>query len=163
MDFCTRIQQHAIAHDCTILNTGILQNDTPIAKFGVGADVGTGCNDIRGSIAHCRSFLMYLHPKVVITNTNHEQTITLAQLRQTSNPTNNRNAANLSSNKLSIIYKGTVIQEHCLFSHHASKTTRTDNQQLLFHYVILFLSSFLSAYVVHQYNPTAPYFRLMPF
>ena len=154
MDFCTRIQQHAIAHDCTILNTGILQNDTPITKFGVGANVGTGCNDIRESIAHCRSFLIYLHPEVVITNANHEQTITLAQLRQIRNLTNNRSTTNPSPNRLSIVHKSAVILEHCLLGHHASKTTSTDDQQFLFH-VKLFLHNSVSKhlfYLIEKWN-----------
>ena len=130
MDFCTCVQQHTIAHDCAILNTGILQNDTPITKFGVGANVGTGCNDIRESIAHCRSFLIYLHPEVVITNSNHEQTITLAQLRQICNLTNNRSTTNLCPNRLSIVHKSAVILEHRLLGHHASKTTSTNQQEL---------------------------------
>ena len=126
MDFCTCVQQHAIAHDCAILNTDILQNDTPIAKLGVWADIGTGRNNVRESISKLLGLFIHLRPEAVITNADRQQVIALAQLRQTSNPTNNRNTANLSSNRLSIVHKSTVILEQCLFRYHASKTTRTD-------------------------------------
>ena len=130
MDFCTCVQQHTIAHDCTILNTGILQNDTPIAKLSVWADIGTGRNNVRECISKLLGLFIHLRTKAVITNADRQQVIALAQLRQTSNPTNNRNTTDFSADRLSIVHKSAVILEHCLLGHHASKTTSTDQQEL---------------------------------
>ena len=130
MDFCTCVQQHTIAHDCAILNTGILQNDTPIAKLSVWADIGTGRNNVRECISKLLGLFIHLRTKAVITNADRQQVIALAQLGQISNAANNRNTANLRPNRLSIVHKSAVILEHCLLGHHASKATSTDQQEL---------------------------------
>ena len=51
VDFCTRIQQNSVAHDCTILDAGILQDHTASTELCKGADISTTRNDIVESIA----------------------------------------------------------------------------------------------------------------
>ena len=128
MDFCASIQQHTITNPCTILDTSILQYYTAAANLGVWTNIRTRRDNVRKSIAKFLGVFIYLCPEPVVADANHQQVVVLPQLRQIGNTTYNRDAAYFSINSLSIINKCTVILQHYLFSHHASKTTSTDQQ-----------------------------------
>ena len=130
MDFCTCVQQHTIAHDCAILNTGVLHQNTSTADLSKRTYVGTGSNDVGKSKAKYFCFLIHLRPKPIVSDAHHQKVIVLPQLRQISKTTNHRNAANINRHRLPIVYENTVVLEHRLLGHHASKTTSTDQQEL---------------------------------
>ena len=66
MNFCSGIQKHAIANDCAVLDTAILQKHTAITQVGVRTDIGTGRNDVRKSIPERCGFLIHLRPDLLL-------------------------------------------------------------------------------------------------
>ena len=132
VDFRSGIQQNAISHRCTILDTSVLQHHTATADFCERTDIGTGRNDVGKRKAKGFCLLIHLCPEPIVADAHHQQTIFFPQLWQISKTTNHRNAANFSAHNLPIVYKGTVIFYHRLFSHHAAKATGSNQQQLFF-------------------------------
>ena len=81
--------------------------------------------------AKCFCLLIHLCSEPIIADSHHQQSILLPQLRQISKTTNHRNAADVSAHRLPIVYKGTVIFYHRLFSNHTTEAAGTDQQELL--------------------------------
>lgn len=128
VDLCSGIQQNTVANRRTVLDTGILQYHTTASQLGVWTDVGTGSNDVGERIAKCFCLLIHLCSELVVADANHQQTIVFPQFRQISKTTNHRNAANLSTRRLSIIHKGSVVLEYRPLRYHASEATGTHQQ-----------------------------------
>ena len=122
VDLCSGIQQNTISDRCTVLDTSVLQHHTTTSQLGVGADIGTGSNNVRKRIAKCFCLFIHLCPELVVANAHHQQAVFFPQLRKISKTTNHRSAADLSPHRLSIIHKGTVVLEHRLLRHQPAAT-----------------------------------------